>query len=158
MSPSGICMRRTYLDHAATTPLDPAVLEEMMPFFVEKFGNSSSIHSFGQEAGKAIDEARERVSALIGAKKDEIYFTGSGTEANNMAVLGTANLKENKGCHIITTAIEHPAVLSTVKYLETQGFEATYLPVGADGIVEPQVVADSIRPSTKLISIIHANN
>jgi cysteine desulfurase len=151
-------MRRTYLDHAATTPTDPLVLQEMMPYFKEVFGNSSSIHSYGQEAKGALDVARGRVAKLVGASPDEIYFTSGGTESNNMAILGTANLKENKGCHIITTAIEHPAVLSTVKYLETLGFEATYLPVDSDGLVSPGDVEKAVRPNTRLISVMHANN
>jgi cysteine desulfurase len=138
--------------------MDPLVLEEMMPYFREKFGNSSSIHAYGQEAKKAIEAARARVAKLIGATADEIYFTSGGTEANNMAVLGTANLKENKGCHVITTAIEHPAVLSTVKYLETLGFEATFLPVDPEGIIRLEDLEKAIRPNTKLISIMHANN
>ena len=149
-------MRQTYLDHAATTPMDPLVLQEMMPYFKEKFGNSSSIHAYGQDAKNALDVARARAAKLIGATADEIYFTSG--EANNMAVLGTANLKENKRCHVITTAIEHPAVLNTVKYLETMGFEATFLPVDPEGIIRLEDLEKAIRPNTKLISIMHANN
>jgi cysteine desulfurase len=151
-------MRRTYLDHAATTPMDPLVLQEMMPYFIDKFGNSSSIHSYGQEAKDAIETARARVAKLIGASPEEIYFTSGGTEANNMAVLGTAHLKENRGCHIITSAIEHPAVLSTVKHLETLGFEATYIPVDSEGIIRLADVEKALRPNTKLITVMHANN
>jgi cysteine desulfurase len=151
-------MRRIYFDHAATTPVDPLVLEEMLPYFTEKFGNASSIHSYGTECQAAIDEARKKAAALVGAKPGEIYFTGGGTEADNLAILGTAYLKENKGGHFITSAIEHPAVLSACKHLETLGYEATYLPVDPEGLVSLDDVAKAIRPNTKLISIMHANN
>src|SRR3989338_2704730 len=122
-------MKRIYLDYAATTPCDPQVLKAMEPYFFEKFGNPSSIHSFGQEAKGAIEEAREKLAAFLGAKADEIIFTSGGTESNNFAVGGTAYAKANKGNHIITSAIEHHAITETCKFLEKRGFKVTYVGV-----------------------------
>jgi len=121
--------RFVYLDHAATTPVKPEVLEAMLPYFSNKFGNASSIYSIGRESKKAIEEAREKVAKAIGALPREVFFTGSGTEADNWAIKGVAYANRDKGRHIITTAIEHHAVLHACQYLESDGFEVTYLPV-----------------------------
>lgn len=150
--------RIIYLDHAATTPVNPQVLEAMLPYFSDKFGNASSIYSIGRESKKAIDEAREKVARAIGAIPREIFFTGSGTEADNWAVKGIAYANRDKGRHIITTSIEHHAVLHACQYLESDGFEVTYLPVDKNGLVSPKQVQDAIRPDTILITIMFANN
>lgn len=151
-------MRRIYLDYAATTPTHPLVLKAMLPWFTDGFGNPSSIHSFGQEAKGAIEEAREKVARLVGAKSDEIVFTGSGTEADNFAIKGVAYAKEHEGKHIITTAIEHHAVMETCKFLEKRGFKVTYLSVDRDGLVDLGEVKKAITDETILISVMHANN
>ena len=151
-------MKRIYLDYAATTPVHPEVVKAMLPYFAEAFGNPSSIHSFGQEARDAIEKARNEVAALIGAKTEEIVFTGSGTEADNFALKGVALANQGKGNHIITSSIEHHAVLETCKFLEKQGFSVTYLPVDGYGIVDPDDVKKTITGKTILISIMHANN
>ncbi len=151
-------MRRIYLDYAATTPTHPLVLKAMLPWFTDGFGNPASIHSFGQEAKGAIEEAREKVARLIGAKSEEIVFTSSGTEADNFAIKGVAYAKEHKGKHIITTAIEHHAVIEPCKFLEKRGFKVTYLPVDKDGLVDPRHVKKAITDETILISVMHANN
>lgn len=151
-------MRRVYLDHSATTPVDPEVASLMMTYYTEKYGNPSSIHSFGQEVRNAVEEARHQVAALIGAKPEEITFTSGGTEADNMAILGVADAYRKKGRHIITSAVEHHAVLDTCEYLAKNGFELTILPVNAEGIVSVEDLAQAIRPDTILISIMHANN
>lgn len=150
--------RFVYLDHAATTPVKPEVLEAMLPYFSNKFGNASSIYSIGRESKKAIEEAREKVAKAIGALPREVFFTGSGTEADNWAIKGVAYANRDKGRHIITTAIEHHAVLHACQYLESDGFEVTYLPVDENGLVSPQQVQDAIRPDTILITIMFANN
>lgn len=150
--------RLIYLDHAATTYVRPEVLEEMMPYFGVKYGNASSIYSIGRESKRAIEEARERVARAIGAQTREIYFTGSGTEADNWALKGVAYANRQKGNHIITTAIEHPAVMQTCKYLESDGFEVTYLPVDEYGMVTADQVREAIKPSTILVSVMIANN
>ncbi|MBI4999952.1 MAG: cysteine desulfurase NifS [Euryarchaeota archaeon] len=149
-------MHRIYFDHAATTATDPLVVEAMLPYFTEKWGNPSSLHAFGQEAHAAMDEGRKRVAALVGAKPDEMVFTAGGSEADNLAIKGVA-MAAGKG-HIITSSIEHPAVLNTCKYLEARGFEATYLPVDKEGIVSPQDVAEAIRKDTILITVMHSSN
>ena len=151
-------MKRIYLDYAATTPTHPEVMKAMLPYFTDSFGNPSSIHSFGQEASDAIEKARNQVAALIGAKSEEIVFTGSGTEADNFAVKGIALSRHDKGNHIITSSIEHHAVLETCKFLEKQGFSVTYLPVDGYGMVDPNDVEKAITNRTILISIMHANN
>ncbi|WP_206812671.1 cysteine desulfurase NifS [Paradesulfitobacterium ferrireducens] len=151
-------MRRVYLDHSATTPVDPEVASLMMTYYTEKYGNPSSIHSFGQEVRNAVEQARHQVAALIGAKPDEITFTSGGTEADNMAILGVADAYRKKGRHIITSAVEHHAVLDTCEYLAKNGFELTILPVNEEGIVSVEDLAQAIRPDTILISIMHANN
>lgn len=147
-----------YLDHAATTPVNPQVLEAMLPYFSDKFGNASSIYSIGRESKKAIEESREKVAKAVGALPREVFFTGSGTEADNWAIKGVAYANRDKGRHIITTAIEHHAVLHACQYLESDGFEVTYLPVDENGLVSPQQVQDAIRPDTILITIMFANN
>jgi cysteine desulfurase len=151
-------METIYLDHSATTPTDPEVLGVMMRYFANHYGNPSSIHRFGQEAKRAVDEARGQVAALIGADPEEIVFTGGGTEADNMALMGTAFAGTKGKNHIITSAIEHHAVLNTCKYLETKGFTVTYLPVDSEGVVNPEDMQRAITGKTFLISIIHANN
>lgn len=147
-----------YLDHAATTPVRTEVIEEMLPYFNQKFGNPSSIYSLGRDSKKAVEEAREKVAKAIGAQPKEIFFTGSGTEADNWAIKGVAYANRQKGKHIITTAIEHHAVMHTCHYLESDGFEVTYLPVDADGLVTVEQVSAAIRPDTILVSIMFANN
>ncbi len=146
------------MDHSATTPVDPAVKEAMLPYFSEKFGNPSSIYSIGREARRAIEESRQKIADLLGAKKDEIIFTGSGTESDNLAIKGLAYKNRKKGDHVITSSIEHHAVLNACKYLETQGFSVTYLPVSREGFVNPADVEKAITPKTILITIMHANN
>ncbi len=146
------------MDHSSTTPVDAAVMEAMLPYFSEKFGNPSSLYSQGREARKAMEEARNKVADLIGAKKEEIIFTGSGTESNNLAIKGLAYATRKKGDHIVTSSIEHHAVLNTCKYLESQGFKVTYLPVSKEGIVNPADVEDAITPKTILITVMHANH
>lgn len=151
-------MRRVYLDHSATTPVDPEVAQLMMTYYTEKYGNPSSVHSFGQEAKEGLEKAREQVAALIGAQPSEITFTSGGTEADNMAIFGTADAQRKKGKHIITSAVEHHAVLETCEYLEKNGFDLTIIPVDEEGFVNPQDVEKAIRPDTILITIMHANN
>jgi cysteine desulfurase len=155
---NGGLMKRIYLDYAATTPVHPDVLKAMLPYFNEGFGNPSSIHACGQEAKGAVERARASVAHLIGAEDEEIFFTGGGTEADNFALEGVAFAIESKGGHIITTAIEHHAVLETGKFLEKRGFKVTYLPVDKFGMVAPDDVRKAITPETILISVMHANN
>ncbi len=150
--------RFVYLDHAATTSVRPEVLEAMLPYFSEKYANPSSIYSMAQESKAAIDNAREKVAAAIGANPQELYFTSGGTEADNWAIKGVAYKNRDKGRHIITTSIEHHAVLHTCQYLEKEGFDVTYLPVDEKGFVSPSQVEDAIRDDTVLISIMYANN
>ena len=149
---------RIYLDHAATTPVSKTVLEAMLPFFTEIPGNASAVYATGREARKAVEKARRQVAAAIGAEPREILFTGGGSESDNLAVKGTAFALQDKGKHIITTAIEHHAVLNTCKWLEKQGFEVTYLRPDAEGRIEPQDVRNAIREDTILISVMAANN
>lgn len=151
-------MRRIYLDHAATTPLDRRVFEEMKPYFSIRYGNASSLHSFGREAHEAIEKARERVAKALSCQPSEVYFTSGGTEADNWAVKGVAYANRKKGKHIITSSIEHHAILHPCEYLERNGFEVTYLPVDRYGFVNPADVEDAIRKDTILISVMHANN
>src|SRR4030042_1779589 len=151
-------MKRIYLDYAATTPTHPEVMKAMLPYFTESFGNPSSIHSYGQEAKDATERARSKVAALIGAKSEEIVFTGSGTEADNFAVKGVALSRQTKGNHIIISSIEHHAVLETCKFLGKQGFSITYLPVDAYGMIDPNDVKKAITKKTILVSTMHANN
>ncbi len=151
-------MKRTYLDYAATTPTHPDVLKAMLPYFTDAFGNPSSIYSYGQEAKGAIGEARAKVASLIGARDEEIVFTSGGTEADNFALKGVAFANEERGNHIITSSIEHHAVIETCKYLERRGFNITYLPVDEYGLVDPGDVRRAITEKTVLISVMHANN
>ena len=151
-------MERIYLDHAATTPVKPEVLEAMLPWFTQQYGNPMSIHGEGRQTRKAVEEARAKVAAAIGADPTEIYFTGCGTESDNWALKGAAFGSVKKGKHIITTAIEHHAVLHTCEFLEKQGFEVTYLPVDGDGVVSLDALREAIRPDTILISVMYANN
>ena len=151
-------MDRIYLDNAATTAVSPEVLTAMLPYFTECYGNPSSIHSTGRDAHKAVDAARRQVAAAINADPAEIYFTAGGSESDNWAIKGTAFAKRDKGNHIITTAIEHHAVLHTCQWLEKQGFEVTYLPVDENGLVSVEDVEKAITDKTILISIMAANN
>jgi len=147
---------RVYLDHNATTPLAPEVLAAMMPYLTEIQGNASSVHTFGKEAARAVERARGQVAAAIGCEPSEVIFTSGGTESNNFAIKGIAG-KKGKG-HVITSSIEHPAVLEPCKYLEKRGFELAVLPVDSSGLVSPAAVAEAIRPDTALVTIMTANN
>lgn len=151
-------MKRIYLDHSATTPVDPQVAELMMKYFVEYYGNPSSVHLYGREVRKALDEARTQVATLIGANPAEIAFTSGGTEADNLAIQGAAKARLKKGNHLITSAIEHHAVLDTCKHLAKNGYELTILPVDEEGIISVDELKKAIRPETILVSIMHANN
>ena len=151
-------MKRIYLDYAATTPVHPEVIKAMLPYFSDAFGNPSSLYSYGLEARQAIEAARNKVAESIGAKNEEIVFTGGGSEADNFAIKGVADANSRKGNHIITSVIEHHAVLVTCKFLEKRGFKVTYLPVDKYGLVDPESVRKAITDKTILISIMHANN
>jgi cysteine desulfurase len=151
-------MRRIYMDHAATTPFHPEVTEAMLPYLGERFGNPSSIYGEGREARRAVEEARSQVANALGADPAEIIFTSGGTEADNLAVLGAARAGSGENRHIVTTVIEHHAVLEPCHYLEREGFEVTYLPVDGSGILDPEEVRKAITPSTLLVSVMHANN
>lgn len=151
-------MRMIYLDHAATTPVHPDVLETMLPYFTESFGNPSSIYSYGQEAKAAIEEARGKIAGLIGSRSEEIVFTSGGTEADNYAIKGIASANEPKGNHIITTSIEHHAVMETCLFLGKRGFRVTHVPVDEYGLVDPDEIRKAITDKTILISIMYANN
>lgn len=148
-----------YLDHAATTPVKPEVLEKMLPWFSENYGNpSSTIYGLGRTTHEAVEQARETVASCLGAKPKEIFFTGCGTEADNWAIRGCAYANRKKGSHIITTAMEHHAVLHTCMQLEKEGFSVTYLKPDAEGLVQPEAVEQAIRPDTILITVMFANN
>ncbi|HIM62503.1 MAG TPA: aminotransferase class V-fold PLP-dependent enzyme [Dehalococcoidia bacterium] len=147
-----------YLDHAGTTPLDPKVLEAMVPYFTQHFGNPSSLHSVGQEARYALDEARERVAGVLNCRPREIVFTAGGTESDNAAIHGVATALHETGNHIVTSSVEHHAVLHSCQYLESQGFEVTYLSVDADGMVQPEAVYNAINERTTLVTIMYGNN
>ena len=151
-------MKQIYLDYAATTPTDRRVSEAMQPYFGEVFGNPSSLHSFGQEARSAVEAARARIASFLGATPAEIVFTSGGTESDNFAIKGVATANRKKGDHIITSVIEHPAVLETCRFLEREGFRVTYLPVNGEGLVDPDAVAEAITGKTILVTIMHANN
>lgn len=146
------------MDHSATTPVAAEVLEAMLPYFSDKFGNASSLHGFGLEAKEALEASREKVAKLLGAKPEEVIFTSGGTESDNLALKGIAYRNREKGKHIITTAIEHPAVIEVCRKLEAQGFDVTYLPVTGEGLVDPAALEEAIRKDTTLISVMHANN
>jgi len=151
-------MRRIYLDHAATTPTDPEVAKVMSLYLTDRFGNPSSTYSYGQEAKGAIEEARVQVAEFIGARDEEIVFTSGGTEADNFAIMGVAFANEKKRGHVITTSIEHHAVIETCRFLEKRGFNVTYLPVDEYGLVDPGDIKKAITNKTILVSVMHANN
>jgi cysteine desulfurase len=151
-------MKPIYLDHAATTPTDKRVVAAMLPYFEEIFGNPSSLHTFGQEAGAAVEGVRAKIASCLGVKPAEIIFTSGGTESDNFAIKGVAYANRRRGNHIITSVIEHDAVLKSCRFLETEGFRVTYLPVDGVGIVDPAAVAAAIADETILVSIMHANN
>ncbi len=151
-------MKQIYLDHAATTCLDERVLQKMTPYFTTIYGNANSQHSFGRDAQKAVDEARDTIAALIGAKPNEVYFTSGGTESDNWALRGVCHALKNKGKHVIISKIEHAAMISTAKELEKEGFEFTYLGVDSEGFVDLKELEKSIRPDTILIGCMLANN
>lgn len=150
--------KQIYLDYAATTPVDPEVLKAMLPYFTERFGNAGSLHSKGLEAKQALDQSRATIAKYLNCQPSEIIFTGSGTESNNLAIIGTAKANKSKGTHIITSNIEHPSVLDVFKYLEKEGFRVTYLEVDPDGFIDPQQVEKAITKETTLVSIMYANN
>ncbi len=147
-----------YLDHASTTPADPAVVAEMLPWMTEQYGNPSTVYSLGLTAAQAVQMARESIARRLGADPEEIYFTSGGTESDNWAVLGTAEAQQKKGRHVITSAVEHHAVLESVDYLEKHGCEVTRIPVDGGGLVDPESVRRALRPDTILVSVMHANN
>lgn len=151
-------MRRIYMDHAATTSIHPEVAETMLPFLREYFGNPSTIYEEGRQARKAVEKARSQVAAALGADPSEIIFTSGGTESDNLVVFGVTEANEDRGSHVITTAIEHHAVLEPCHYLEKKGVEVTYLPVDGGGIIDPDELRRAITPSTVLVSVMHANN
>jgi cysteine desulfurase len=155
-------LKKVYLDYGSTTPVDKEVLNEILPYFHEHFGNASSIHSYGKEAFDAVENAREKVSGIINCKADEMVFTSGGTESDNLAIKGVAYINKDKrktnGNHIITSTIEHPAVLETCRHLEKQGFNVKYLPVDKYGIVNPNDLEDAISVNTFLVTIMYANN
>lgn len=151
-------MKKVYLDYAATTPVDPQVLAAMEPYFFEKFGNASSLHAYGQEAKKALEDSRQAIADFINAKPEEIVFTSGGTESDNFALLGAAYALEKKGNHIITSAIEHHAISEPAKFLEKKGFKVTYLGVDEDGLASCDDLKKAITDKTILISVMHGNN
>lgn len=149
---------RVYLDNNATTKMDPKVLEAMMPFLTEEYGNAFSMHLFGKETGIAVSEARENIATLLKVKPEEIIFTASGTESDNIAVRGVAKAYKNRGNHIITSLIEHPAIKNTFKDLEQDGYKVTFIPVDSNGVIDVKALEEAITPETILISMMHANN
>ncbi len=151
-------MKSIYMDHSATTPVDPEVLRAMIPYYTEVYGNASSIHAQGQMASRAVGQAREQVASLLGASPEEIIFTSGGTEADNQAIITYLTSNPQKGRHIITSAIEHHAVLHACEFLVKQGYDLTILPVDSQGIVEVGSLRSALRPDTALVSIMHANN
>jgi cysteine desulfurase len=151
-------MPTAYMDHAAATPVKKQVMEAMEPFFVQRYGNPSAVYDLGMRCKQVLEAQRAKVAGLIGARPEEIIFTSSGAEANNLAIKGTALARPKKGRHIVISAIEHHSVLNSARFLERLDYEVTYLPVDAAGQVDPQRLADAIRPQTVLVSIMHANN
>ena len=148
--------RSVYLDHNASTPVHPEVLQAMLPYFSERFGNASSVHGFGREAREGLETAREQIAGFLRVSKDEIVFTSGGTESDNLGIKGIAAARRSG--HIVTSQIEHHAVLRTCETLETQGFTVTYLPVDEYGMVRPEDLEKAIRPDTILVSLMHANS
>jgi cysteine desulfurase len=151
-------MKRVYLDNAATTPVSDEVFDAMLPYFNEKFGNASSLYLGGRQAAEAMERAREQVANAIGAETREIIFTSGGTEADNIAVIGAAHARRDHGNHIITSAIEHPAVMEPCEHLKREGYEVTFVPVDKEGIVDVDALNEAVTPNTILISIMHVNN
>src|SRR5262249_19662339 len=151
-------MNRIYLDYNATTPVEPAVLDAMLPYFSAEFGNAASIHAVGQRARAAVETARDQVAAFLGARSQEIVFTSGGTESDNHAIFGIVRSAPGATKHVITTNIEHEAVLNTCQALEKEGVAVTYLPVNREGLLTVDQVEDALRPHTALISVMHANN
>lgn len=151
-------MRRCYFDHNATTPVDPRVLEAMLPYYGPEYGNASSLHSFGQDARQGVESARRQVAAQLGCDAKDVVFTSGGTEADNLAVFGTVRSSPGPSRHVVTTRIEHPAVLNACEQLEREGVDVTYLPVSGEGIVAPDDVRAAVRFDTVLITVMHANN
>ena len=151
-------MKRVYLDNNATTQMDPKVLEAMLPYFTETYANPSSMHRFGQESNRPVKEARNLISSLLGIEDNELVFTASGTESNNLAIRGVAKAYRRRGNHIITSSVEHPSVKNTCEALEKEGYEITYLPVDERGVVDLEVLESSIKRETILITVMHANN
>ena len=147
-----------YLDHAATTKIDDAVLKEMLPYLTSYYGNASSLYSLGKSSREAVEKARKQVANAINCSASEVYFTSCGSESDNLAIKGISKANKNRGRHIITSSIEHPAVLETCKSLEREGFEVSYVPVKENGIVDVEMLRRLIRPDTVLISIMTANN
>jgi cysteine desulfurase len=147
-----------YLDHASTTPTDAEVVATMLPWFTEEYGNPATVYSLGLTAAQAVQNARESIARHLGAESEEIYFTSGGTESDDWAILGTAEAQQKKGRHLITSAVEHHAVLESMEYLEKHGYEITRIPVNSGGVVDPQSVRQAIRPDTVLVSVMHANN
>ena len=150
-------MKGAYLDHASATPVRKEVLEAMLPYFSEQFANPSNVYDLGSKVKEAVEEARANVAGLIGADSAQIIFTSSGAEANNLAIKGVAFAKQKKGNHIIVTSIEHHSVLNSARFLERLDFEATFLPVDKNGLVDPERLAKAIRPETVVVSVMHAN-
>lgn len=151
--------RAVYLDHNATTPIDPRVVDAMLPYLYEQFGNASSAHEYGYEAQRAVEEARARVASLIGARAEEIVFTGGGSETDNLAIKGVVFANLDRSPHVITTSVEHPAVLNTLRYLQRRfAIDFTVLPVDEHGILDPEALRAALRPATVLATIMHANN
>ena len=151
-------MRRYYFDHNATTPVDPRVLEAMLPYFGPEYGNASSLHRFGQDARQGVESARRQVAAQLGCDPKDVVFTSGGTEADNLAVFGTVRSAPGPSRHVVTTQIEHPAVLNACEQLEREGVDVTYLPVSGEGTVAPDDVRAAVRSDTVLITVMHANN
>lgn len=149
---------KIYLDHSATTPLDERVLKKMIPYMTDVFGNASGLHSYGREALSAVDEARDTIARCIGCLSKEIYFTSGGTESDNWALRGILSANKNKGKHVITSSIEHPAVINICKQLEKEGYDVTFLPVNGDGIIMLEDLAKAVRNDTVLVSVMYANN
>ena len=149
---------KIYLDYAASTPVDPRVVKAMLPYFTEKFGNSSSLHTFAEVTKEALEESREKIAEAIGAESKEIIFTGSATESNNMALKGIASSYQKKGRHILISSVEHHCVLNSAEWLEKQGFEIEKIPVDKYGVINPELVKKMIRKDTILVSVMHANN